>query len=93
MQCGLFVQQPLTYSSDIANIAYTCYEAISVWERQSAVIASYSAFTQVKLFDHLVWGKEASKRLMLLHQGSRSVAEYAVEFRTLLNVVGMRMPC
>ncbi|KAK0131553.1 Retrotransposon-like protein 1 [Merluccius polli] len=36
-----------------------------------------------KVFDHPVQGREASQRLLQLRQGSRSVASFAVEFRTL----------
>ncbi|KAK7925711.1 hypothetical protein WMY93_008021 [Mugilogobius chulae] len=36
-----------------------------------------------QIFDHPVSGKEAAKRLFSLRQGSRSVAEFAIEFRTL----------
>ncbi|XP_037609788.1 uncharacterized protein LOC119478845 [Sebastes umbrosus] len=36
-----------------------------------------------KVFDHPVQGKEAANRLLSLRQGSKSVAEYAVEFRIL----------
>ena len=36
-----------------------------------------------RVFDHPVQGREASQRLLLLRQGSRSVASFAVEFRTL----------
>ncbi|XP_034143100.1 proline-rich protein 36-like [Esox lucius] len=59
--------------------------ASAIWERQSPYTQSYSAFTIKirKVFDHLVCGRDASKRLFALHQGVRSVAEYAVEFRTL----------
>ena len=35
------------------------------------------------VFDHPVRGKEASHSLLQLRQGSRSVASFAVEFRTL----------
>lgn len=36
-----------------------------------------------ELFEHPVRGKDASKRLCSLRQGSRSVAEYVIDFRTL----------
>ena len=39
-----------------------------------------------RVFDHPVRGREASQRLLLLRQGSRSVASFAVEFRTLQGV-------
>lgn len=35
-----------------------------------------------KVFDHPVEGGDAAKRLISLRQGSRSVAEFSVEFRT-----------
>ena len=37
-----------------------------------------------RVFDHPVRGSEASQRLLLLRQGSRSVASFAVEFQTLV---------
>ena len=59
--------------------------ATAVWERGSAARSDYSAFTEEmrRVFDHRVRGREASQRLLLLSQGSRSVASFAVEFRTL----------
>ena len=36
-----------------------------------------------RVFGHPVRGREASQRLLRLRQGSRSVASFAVEFRTL----------
>ncbi|KAF7640741.1 hypothetical protein LDENG_00018150 [Lucifuga dentata] len=36
-----------------------------------------------KVFDHPVQGKFAAKRLLSLCQGSRSVAEYSIDFRVL----------
>ncbi|XP_077356599.1 uncharacterized protein LOC144003826 [Festucalex cinctus] len=94
VQCAIvFEQQPHSYASDCAKIAYLicCLRAAALawasaeWEGQSSVCASYPAFTgeMRKIFDHPVRGKEAAKRLMSLRQGSRSVAEFSVEFRTL----------
>lgn len=37
----------------------------------------------IKVFDRSVFGKEASRQLASLHQGKRSVADYAIEFKTL----------
>lgn len=34
-----------------------------------------------RAFDHPVRGRDAAQRLLCLRQGSRSVAEFAVEFR------------
>ena len=41
-----------------------------------------------KVFDHPVRGRDTSKRLLSLHQGSHSVAEFSVEFRTLATESG-----
>ena len=35
-----------------------------------------------KVFDHPVEGGDAAKRLISLHQGSRSIADFSLEFRT-----------
>ena len=61
-----------------------------VWEHGSAVCSEYSAFTEEmwRVFDHPVWGREASQRLLLLRQGFRSVASFAVEFWTLATESG-----
>lgn len=70
-QCDLvFQQQPLSYSTDNARIAYLmgllrvnalAWDTVE-WEE---VTASYSAFTSEmrKVFNHPVQGKDASKRL------------------------------
>lgn len=40
--------------------------------------------TEMKMvFDHPVRGGDAAKRLFSLRQGNRSVAEFAIEFRSL----------
>ncbi len=36
-----------------------------------------------RVFDHPVSGREASKHLLTLNQGSRSAAEFAIAFRTI----------
>ena len=94
LQCSLvFELQPQTFPTDKAWIAYlisalrgeALARATAVWERGSAACFDYSAFTEEmrRVFDHPVQGREASQRLLLLRQGSRSVASFAVEFRTL----------
>ena len=94
MQCSLvFEQQPRTFAADRSRICYllgllkgpALTWGAAVWEEQSLVCQSYVAFTGElkKVFDHPVRGKEATRRLMSLRQGARSVAEFAVEFRTL----------
>ncbi len=37
----------------------------------------------IKIFDRSVFGREASRLLTTLHHGRRSVADFAIEFRTL----------
>lgn len=102
MQCGLvFDLQPQTYSTDKAKIAYVisllrgeALEWASVhWRKQDQVTTSFTTFVaeMSKVFDHPVQGKDASMRLLSLRQGSRSVAEYAIEFRTLATESGWNM--
>ncbi|KAK6314500.1 hypothetical protein J4Q44_G00159590, partial [Coregonus suidteri] len=94
MQCGLvFDLQPHSYATDKARIAFVIELlrgralewASAVWERQDTCMASYQQFTAEmrKLFDHPVQGKDAAKLLFSLRQGTRSVADFVVEFRTL----------
>lgn len=94
VQCLLvFEQQPLTYARERAKISYLmgCLRgaalswALAVWERQLELYFSYTLFTEEmrKVFNHPVRGKDTARRLLSLCQGSRSVTEMAIEFRTL----------
>nr|CBN81752.1 Pol polyprotein [Dicentrarchus labrax] len=94
LQCSLvFQQQPLTYSSDSAQVAFVisllsgkaAQWATALWEKHSPICDSFQRFSEElrKVFDHPVQGKEAAKRLLNLRQGSGSVAEFSVEFRIL----------
>lgn len=64
--------------------------ATTVWQDDSQLCSNYKEFVKElkKVFDHSVQGREASKRLLNLHQGTQSVAEYSVEFRTLAAEAG-----
>lgn len=89
----VFDLQPLSYSTERAKVAFLISLlsgaarewGTAVWDRQEAVCNSYSAFTDEmkKIFDHPILGRDAGHRLMNIRQGNRSVAEFAVEFRTL----------
>ncbi|KAK7884344.1 hypothetical protein WMY93_027467 [Mugilogobius chulae] len=59
--------------------------ASAKWQNDIIIRNNFAAFEDElrKVFDHPVQGKEASKRLLSIQQGTRSVAEYSVEFRTL----------
>uniref|UniRef100_A0AAQ4RRK4 Retrotransposon gag domain-containing protein n=1 Tax=Gasterosteus aculeatus aculeatus TaxID=481459 RepID=A0AAQ4RRK4_GASAC len=94
IQVGLvFEQQPRSYRSERAKISYiigllrgeALEWASAVWEKQGAIAQSCELFTAEmrKIFDHPVRGKDASKRLLSLRQGTRSVADYSIEFRIL----------
>ena len=93
-----------TYPTDKSRIAYLIGSlrgealawAVAVWEGGSAVCSDYSAFTEEmrKVFDHPVRGREASQRLLLLRQGSSSVASFAVTSAPLrLRADGTRRLC
>lgn len=99
LQCSLvFTQKPITYSQDHSKIAFimgllqgkALDWATAMWQSNSDIHNDYKKFVQElkKVFDHPVQGKEASKRLLTIRQGSRSVAEYSVEFRTLAAEAG-----
>jgi len=94
LQCDLvFSQQPQIYSTEQLRIAYlmellrgnALAWVATLWEKRSPVTTTYAAFSAEmrRVFDYLVRGQDASKRLLTLRQGMRSVAEFSVEFRTL----------
>lgn len=99
LQCSLvFTQKPLTYTSDSSKIAFVMgllqdkalSWASAVWENKPAIRYDYSLFEDElkKVFDHPVQGKEAAKRMLTLHQGTKSVAEFSVDFRILAAEAG-----
>lgn len=94
MQCSLvFEQQPSTYTTDRSKITYimglllgnALALATAVWDNLPLVSSSYPVFVSEikKVFDHPVRGRDAANRLLCITQGSRSVAEYSVEFRII----------
>ena len=101
--CALvFDQQPVSYSSDRAKIAYimslltgkAAQWAMALSNSNSPACHSLERFRQEmsRVFDHPVRGREASQRLLSLRQGSMSVAEYAVDFRILAAESGWNDP-
>lgn len=98
-QCMLvFDQQPLTYSSDRAKVAFimsllsgkASAWAVALVNRDSPVCNTLTSFTSEmqRVFDHPLQGKEASSRLLSLHQGSGSVSAYSIDFRILATECG-----
>lgn len=99
LQCSLvFTQKPVTYASDSSKVAFimgllkgrALDWAAAKWQNNPEIRNNFSAFEEElrRVFDHPVQGREASKRLLTLHQGNRSVADYSVEFRTLAAETG-----
>lgn len=92
-QCFLvFDQQPFTYSTDKSKIAFIMSllsEKVSAWAvaiaYSSSPICHFQLFTaeMLKVFDHPLQGKEASSRILSLHQGSVYVSTYSINFHIL----------
>ncbi|KAI2646997.1 Transposon Ty3-I Gag-Pol polyprotein [Labeo rohita] len=95
-QCEVvFSLQPATYAADRwqAKVAFVisllsgraCDWGAAVWEMEAVFCEHFSLFKEemIKVFDHSVFGQEASRLLSSLRQGKRSAADYAIEFRTL----------
>lgn len=88
----VFLQRPLSFSSDAAKIHYVLGllrgRALALAEAvSSSVNFSSLLFRDFKsrlkaVFDHPSHSGDASKRLLSLRQGSRSVANYSVDFWT-----------
>ncbi len=93
-QCSLiFELQPSSFPTDSSKIAYiitllsdkVLSWASAVWQSQDACCEPYVAFKEEfkRVFDYPVSGREASKHLLTLNQGSWSAANFAIEFRTI----------
>ncbi|XP_073693906.1 protein LDOC1-like [Garra rufa] len=93
-QCTLAFQlQPNSFPTESSKVAYMTTLlvgkaldwATALWDRQSPLTTSSKHFIaeMKKVFHHPVSGAEVDNRLLQLTQGTRSVAEFAIEFRTL----------
>lgn len=84
--CLVCNQQPQFCSTEQSRIDYligllrgnALAWATAMWEKQSPALTTYTASTDEmrRVFDHPVYGQDASKRLLSLRQGMRSVADY-----------------
>uniref|UniRef100_A0A674NN42 Gypsy retrotransposon integrase-like protein 1 n=1 Tax=Takifugu rubripes TaxID=31033 RepID=A0A674NN42_TAKRU len=95
-QCELlFRRQPSRFVSDEAKVGFLTSlladKALS-WaiaavdlDPRPRLSSDYSAFRREfkAVFEHPTYGEDAASRLLALQQGSRSVAEYTLEFRIL----------
>ncbi|KAI2668864.1 Transposon Tf2-6 polyprotein [Labeo rohita] len=95
LQCSLFVsQQPHLYPTDEAKIAFVCSLlsgraldwATAVWQLDQPTFPSFQAFLQrfKEVFQPSSENGEAGEQIMALKQGRRTVADYALTFRTLV---------
>lgn len=93
-QCTLAFQlQPNSFPTESSRVAYMTTLlvgkaldwATALWERRSPLTSNSDLFIAEmrKVFHHPVSGAEVDHRLLQLAQGTRSVAEFAIEFRTL----------
>ena len=93
-QCELlFVHQPSRYSSPKSRVALivsllsgrALQWAVATLEKHPLLASNYKQFIgEFKLvFDHPPEGSDLASKLLTISQGTRSVADYAVEFRIL----------
>ncbi len=98
-QCSLtFELQPSSFPTDRSKIAYiitlladkALSWASAVWESQDVCCGTYTLFVEEFkwVFDHPVSGRKSSRQLLTLKQGSRSTADFAIEFRTIASGSG-----
>ena len=88
----LFALQPHTFASEDARVAFTVNHltgrarlwGTAEWERRTPACSSFQAFAAElrKVFGEVSRGPDASGGLLGLNQGSRSVADYSIHFRT-----------
>ncbi|TWW57322.1 Retrotransposon-derived protein PEG10 [Takifugu flavidus] len=88
----LFALQPYTFASEAAKVAFTINHltgrarlwGTAEWERGTPACSSFQAFSAElrKVFGPVSLGPDATGRLMSVKQGSRPIADYAIDFRT-----------
>ncbi len=94
LQCSLFVsQQPSLYPTDSSRIAFVCSlltgKALewvtAVWKMDGSAFPTFDTFLQHfrNVFEHPADARSAGDQLLILSQGRRPAAEYALLFRTL----------
>ncbi|ROI15923.1 NACHT, LRR and PYD domains-containing protein 12 [Anabarilius grahami] len=99
LQCELVLEmQPHLYRSDTSKIAFLISQlsgkalkwADSIWSQHGAVTQSYSAFISHfrEVFGKPITDSSAGEKLYNLKQGSMSIYDYALQFRTLAAVCG-----
>lgn len=93
-QCSLSLElQPLSFPTERSRVAYLITLltgrarewGTALWDVESPCCSSYREFTEEmrRIFDRSFSGREAAREIMGLRQGSRSVFDYGIEFRTL----------
>lgn len=98
-QCTLaFGLQPNSYPVENSKVAYIITLltgkaldwATALWEQQSPLTENSEQFIEEmrKVFHHPTGGEDIDHRLLQISQGTRSVAEFAIEFCTLATESG-----
>lgn len=93
-QCSLVLElQASSFPTERSKVAYIITLlsgkarewATAVWDAQDACCGNFRSFTAEmrKVFDRSSTGHQAAGQILNLRQGSRSVFNYAIEFRTL----------
>ncbi|TWW73434.1 hypothetical protein D4764_15G0008280 [Takifugu flavidus] len=99
----LFALQPYTFASEAAKVAFTINHltgrarlwGTAEWERGTPACSSFQAFSVElrKVFGPVSLGPDATGGLMSVKQGSRPIADYAIDFRTRPGLVtGTQQP-
>lgn len=88
-----FALQPRTYATERARVAFVISHltgpalqwGTTAWSARSPFMSSFTSLKveMERLFDRTRRGAAAGRELTRIRQGTRSVAEYAIEFQTL----------
>lgn len=93
-QCSLSLElQSLAFPTERSRVAYLITLltgkardwGTAVWDANAACCSTYKTFTEEmrRVFDRSFSGRAAAREIMALRQGTRSVYDYAIDFRTL----------
>ncbi|KAJ8282443.1 hypothetical protein COCON_G00049620 [Conger conger] len=98
-QCQLIFQlQPSTFPTERSRVAYIITQltgrakkwGTAAWEAGLPCVQTSGLFMEEmkRMFDRSRHGREAAREILRMHQGERSVSDFAIDFQTLATSCG-----
>lgn len=99
-KCSLYISlQPSSFPTKETKVAFlinlltgkAALRGTTAWEKKLPCCQSFKSFSEElrTVFDQAASGRKASRRLAELRHGDHSVADYSIDFRTLVAECGL----